>query len=654
MTCQHTMCSSGSLKIINYESYRVLQEVIADIENVSFATSSCDSDLWFVGYSGSKLHILPALDPQKAQIISFEDNTISSTYFSSEGIFVTLGNDRIAIISQMEHHWKKKAQHDFDLRERKIIACFTVETGLIIFIQHSNLLIIGFSENPPEWQQVASIDCFDTPNTVYICQSSKAAPDCYLIGTQDGHVYQLQLKQRNLTFLCDIQQPIISIQNVDDKTALVVGKYGKIARLTGPTKEALISFSPTAVESCFYSGHQLYLVGSNQLYSMEIKLASDGRFLEEAIYCKVKFVRAVHLRGETIFILTENGTIYQCGLLFGSNEEKPSRQRNGAELKEILQEIHSCADRAKTLGTIRDSVLLDVAQLSIALNMVNQDISDRFPVIVHSFSEPKCPRNQRLIFSVTNKSAWNLSSRYWIFQISVHRVNESSLFFRDEWKTGDTLELDHQLVLLEDMLEVAVKISLIFRLVDPNKMNEPPSIAVFPLSTIKLCALDFLEPALSDVFDVKNSHSDVIGFSRTQIKGCPWPILLQRSWHRGFAQRIGDPTPVQMVLRCGTHLLRMNLKEDENHTDKIWILRIETSNFKLLRFLRNQIFQLIEGRYPLVKPDFVKIPSHVLANLQNLRGRVNYLQNLGNWDESDTEPLMEEFRLLMAKQLSLR
>lgn len=611
-----TMCSPGSLKVINYESYRVLQEVIADIENVSFVSSSCDSDLWFVGYSGSKLHILPALDPPKGQIISFEDNTISSTCFSSEGIFVTLGNDRIAIISHTEHHWKKKAQYDFDLRERKIIACFTVETGLIIFIQHSNLLIVGFSENPPEWQHIARIDCLEAPKAVCLCQSSKSVPDCYFIGTQDGHVYQLQLHHRNLTFLCDIQQPIISIQIADDKTTLVVGKYGKIARLVGPTKEAIISFSPTAVENCFYSGHQLYLMGSNQLYSMEIKLASDGRFLEEAMYCKVRFIRAVHLQGETIFILTENGTIYQCSLLFGSNEEKPSHQRNGAEVKQILQEIHRCADSAKTLSTVRESVLLDVAQLSIALNMVNQDICDRFPVIVQSFSEPKCPRNQRLIISVTNKSAWNLSSRYWSFQISVHPANQSSLFFRDEWKTGDIVELEHQLVLLEDIFDVTIKISLIFRLVDPKKMTELQSLAVFPLSTIKLCALDFLEPVVSDLFDAKNSHSDVIGFSRTQIKGCPWPILLQRSWHRGFAQRIGDASPMQMVLRCGTHLLRMNLKEDENHSDKIWILRIETSNYKLLRFLRNQIFQLIEGRYPLVKPDFVKIPSHVLAHLQ--------------------------------------
>ncbi len=41
-------------------------------------------------------------------------------------------------------------------------------------------------------------------------------------------------------------------------------------------------------------------------------------------------------------------------------------------------------------------------------------------------------------------------------------------------------------------------------------------------------------------------------------------------------------------------------------------------------------------------------------NFQNLRGRLNYLQSLSNWDESDMEPLVEEFRLLMAKQFSVR
>ena len=99
-------------------------------------------------------------------------------------------------------------------------------------------------------------------------------------------------------------------------------------------------------------------------------------------------------------------------------------------------------------------------------------------------------------------------------------------------------------------------------------------------------------------------------------RGCPWPLLLQQSWHRGFAQKFGYTSPMQMVLRCGSHLVRMILKEDENHSDKIWMLRIQTSNSNLLRLLCTQIFQLIEARHQLIKTDVVTIPSYVLAQLQ--------------------------------------
>lgn len=62
------MCSPGSLKVINYESFRVLQELIADIPNVSFFPYSCESDLCLVGLAGSNLQILPAFGPEKAQV----------------------------------------------------------------------------------------------------------------------------------------------------------------------------------------------------------------------------------------------------------------------------------------------------------------------------------------------------------------------------------------------------------------------------------------------------------------------------------------------------------------------------------------------------------------------------------------------------------
>lgn len=509
--------------------------------------------------------------------------------------------------------------YNFELNEKKIVACFSLPTGIIIFIQQADCLVVGLSKNPPEWHQIARIDCLEAAESVYACLSPllEPQPSAILIGTQDGHVYQLQISKKNLTLLCDIQQPVTSILIVDSQTTVIVGKYGKIAMLNGSTKETLISFSPTAVEDCFYSKQKLYLMGSNQLLSMEMKTSAETGFLSDANYCKVKFIRSVHVNEETVFILTENGTIYQSSLVFiGSNEDQPRRERSGAEVKPILQEIHRCADQTKALSAISDRVLLDVAQLSVALHMVNQNVSNSFPVTIRSISDPRSPRSQNLIVSITNKSAWNLSSLHWSFQICAQGINQSSLLFREEWKTGDMVELEHHLVLPDDTFGAEVKTSLIFRVVDLKKHPEPQSLCFFPLSTIKLSVLDFLEPAAANLFDEKNNVSDVLGFSRTQIRGCPWPILLQQSWHRGFAQKFGYTSPLQIVVRCGSHLVRMILKEDENHSDKIWILRIETSNSNILRLLCTEIFQLLEARHPLTKSDVVNIPSYVLAQLQ--------------------------------------
>jgi len=507
--------------------------------------------------------------------------------------------------------------YKFELNERKIIACFSLPTGIIIIIQQPECLIVGLSENPPEWHQIAKIDCLEAAESVCVCLSLLSEPQSsvILIGTQDGHVYQLQISKKNLTFLCDIEQPVTSILNVDSQTTVIVGKYGKIALLDGSTKETFISYAPTAIEDCFYSKRQLFLMGSNRLLSMEMKTSTETGFLCNASYCNVKFVRSIHKKEETVFILTENGTVYQSSLVFGSKEEKP-RERSGAEVKPILQEIHRCAEQTKSLSAVSDRVLLDIAQLSVALHMLNQNVSNSFPVTIRSFSDPRIPQSQNLIVSITNKSAWNLSSLHWSFQICAQRTNQSSVLFREEWKTGDTVELEHHLLLPDDTFDAEVKTSLIFRMVDLKKQPESQSLCFFPLSTIKLSVLDFLEPAATNLFDDKNNISDVLGFSRTQIRGCPWPILLQQSWHRGFAQKFGYTSPLQIVVRCGLHLVRMILKEDENNSDKIWILRIETSNSNLLHLLCTQIFQLIEARHPLTKSDIVNIPSYVLAQLQ--------------------------------------
>lgn len=502
------------------------------------------------------------------------------------------------------------------------MACFPLPTGTMIFVRHSlNCLIVGFSENPPEWQQIARIDCIEAVEKVFVCHSPLSTPKCciIIIGTEDGHVYQLQLSNKILTLLCDIQQPVTSILSIENQTAqtVVVGKYGKIAWLDGCAKEALISFAPTAISDCYQSGQKLYLLGSEQLYCMELKNKSDGCFLGEADFCKVKFIRAFHLKDNFVLILTENGTIYQSSPIFGSQKNQPSRQRSGAEIKPILSEIHRCSDRIKSLNFVSDRVRLDVAQLSVALHMLNQDVGDRFPIIARSFADDPSKR-QRLNITITNKSTWDLSSSHWAFQISTRRTDQSFILLRQEWKKGEKLELEHHFELLDDAFEVELKMSLAYRVIDPRKESEPQSLCVFPLSTVELSVLDFLEPSASDMYEFKNSQTDMVGFSRTKVDGCPWPILLRRSWHRGFAQWLNDSPPLQIVLRFGSHPLRLTLREDENPSDKIWILRIESSNSNLLRLLRTRIFQLIEANFipASSKSEVVIIPSHVLAHLQ--------------------------------------
>ena len=514
--------------------------------------------------------------------------------------------------------WQCASLHTFDLgSDRKIVGCFPLVTGKIIFVRHSpNCLIVGFSENPPEWQQIARIDCIQSVETVFACQSPTSKPQCciIIIGTQDGHVYQLQMNSRNLTLLCDIQQPVTSVLNINNQL-VILGKYGKIVRLDGSTKEALTYFAPTAISCCYHSGQKLYLLGSEQLYSVEMKHSSDGGSFGEANFSKVKFVRAFYLKDNCVFILTENGTIYQSSLVFGSQEEQ--LPRSGAEIKPILLEIHRCTDRTKAMNAVSERVRLDVAQLSIALHMLNQDVGIHFPIIVKSFADPIYPQNQRLNITITNKSTWDLSPSHWAFQISVRRTDNSHILLRKEWKMGKELELEHHFELLDDAFDVELKMSLAFRVIDSRKESESQHlICFFPLSTVELSVLNFLEPSSSDMFEFKNNITDVIGFNRKNADVCPWPVLLQRSWHRGFAQWMSDPPPMQIVLRCGSHPVRLTLKEDENPSDKIWILRIETSNSNLLRLLRICIFRQIESQNPPSKAEAIIIPSHVLAHLQ--------------------------------------
>lgn len=514
--------------------------------------------------------------------------------------------------------WSYAGKYNFNLLGGKLLECFPLSpAGALLFIRIPGKLIVGFSANPPEWKQIAKIDCLEEAQSVQICLSPLSKPNCciVLIGTEDGHVYQLQLENPNLlTLLFDLQQPVVSILNPDNQTILV-GRYGKIARLNSASKDAQVSFAPTDISDCFFSGRQLYLMGSDQLYSMELKQTKGDSFLGEANYCKVKFVRAINLMNETVVVLTENGTIYQSSLNFG-DEPSSTRLRTGTEIKPILLEIHRCTDETKALGIVSQNVHDDITQISIALHMLNQTLYEQFPAAVRSFADPISPRTQRLIISVTNNSTWNLLSSHWAFQICANDTDQSSNLLKQEWKTDETLELEHRLPHLDDTFHAEVKISLVFRVIDPRKPSEPQSLCVFPLSTVELTVLDFLDPGVSDHFDAKNKSVDIIGFCRDKVDDCPWGTILQRSWHRGFAKWLSGPPPLQIVLLCGSDVVRMTLQKDENNSDKIWTLRIETSSSNLLRLLRKDIFRLIETNNPPTASEFVKVPSHVIAHLQ--------------------------------------
>jgi hypothetical protein len=63
------MCSPGSLKVVNSESSKVLQELIAESRYISFYSTSNDTDLFLVGYNGSTLNIFSFTNPEKSQVM---------------------------------------------------------------------------------------------------------------------------------------------------------------------------------------------------------------------------------------------------------------------------------------------------------------------------------------------------------------------------------------------------------------------------------------------------------------------------------------------------------------------------------------------------------------------------------------------------------
>ena len=78
---------------------------------------------------------------------------------------------------------------------------------------------------------MAEIDMIEVAGVPVLCLSPLSKPDgiILLMGTADGHVYQLSLNGDS-SLMCDIQQPVLSIR-VYLEDCYVFGRYGKIVQM---------------------------------------------------------------------------------------------------------------------------------------------------------------------------------------------------------------------------------------------------------------------------------------------------------------------------------------------------------------------------------------------------------------------------------------
>ena len=509
--------------------------------------------------------------------------------------------------------WKHVKSINYQLQYGKSIVHISQldrDLSSIVCIRDRQRLLVNISRHEAELCKITSIDCLDILHHS-ICLSVSSKPQSALIGTGDGHSYQLFLESGVLVMLYDLQQPVVSIIPTT-KHLIIVGKYGKIVKLDIVTKQAVATaFAPTAITSCLHAGNQLYVQGpTGVLYSLELKKDSLGA----PLYCKVKFVRRFHLTSQSLLILTEDSSIYETSLHFGTEENGASVEEcSGSEIKTIIQQIHQCTDRVKELGKTNEEIRQNISQLSIALEMIGSDHTDKFPTLIRSYA---CDDgSERLRISITNSSPWNFLSSHWTCNISVHLCNHSAVVLDREWKSGQTFMLEHRLKLDEETFCAQIRVSLVFRAVDPFRPSEPQPVCLFPLSSVTLNVLDFIEPSTQTRFDDKKILTEVLGFVNINTPN-PWQSLFQRSYHRGFSQLLPDFVS-EVIVRCGSYPVRMALKEEMNQSGKIWILRVDAMNEQLLNLLRVHMFTTIRsGLSSLTENDVIQIPAHVLAHLQ--------------------------------------
>lgn len=87
------MSSVERLKIINSDSFRSLEELLVNCQNVKFVTDSQNS-LILVGYWENKLCIMPAMSPTTSQVIlyNFCSKMFSKLFIMFTKLFIPLGS----------------------------------------------------------------------------------------------------------------------------------------------------------------------------------------------------------------------------------------------------------------------------------------------------------------------------------------------------------------------------------------------------------------------------------------------------------------------------------------------------------------------------------------------------------------------------------
>lgn len=168
----------------------------------------------------------------------------------------------------------------------------------------------------------------------------------------------------------------------------------------------------------------------------------------------------------------------------------------------------------------------------------------------------------------------------------------------------------------QETFSAQVRVSLVFQAADPFRSSGPQPVCLFPLSTVNLNVLDFIEPSTLAHLDEKKKATEVLGFVKTSTQN-PLETLFQRSWHRGFTQLLPHFVLDEVIVRCGMHPVRVSLKEEANQTHDLWILRIDAMNEKLLSLLRAQLYTAIHLKNsPMTENDIIRIPTQVIAHLK--------------------------------------